>query len=397
MGELRSGVRRAGLLVAVLAAGLAAAQSDADRQAREDLERQLKALVSTPPGRLKLEYAGLFEPPHKLIEATFTVDGKELAAPPLATLNQEGNHALWSGELKPGKHTVAAKLVFENTASPVVSNEGGHKYNVNPSASFPLTDGIEVLMVITPAIDNATKDDKKRFSAKIVDTPRMLSAVDDGKIPEPLAKPKPAEGADAGTAVAALSPAEEKKRKAEEAAAAKKAAAEEKARLAQEALEAKKAAAAEKARLAQEALAAKKAAADEKARLAREAVAAKQSAAHDAAAAKKQAEAEAAEAKRQAVAEANLTDAQKQERAAAAQQAEEAQRLAAADAGAVAAAPAEVDAGAPVAVAPLPKAELAPIRPPPPAPDEGLPWPLILGGGVAVLGVIIFLVSRKKS
>jgi LPXTG-motif cell wall-anchored protein len=50
-----------------------------------------------------------------------------------------------------------------------------------------------------------------------------------------------------------------------------------------------------------------------------------------------------------------------------------------------------------VALAPAPKPELAPVRPPPTASEEGLPWPLILGGGVAVLGVIIFLVSRKKS
>jgi len=374
-------------LVALVAvsAGLAHAEDPEQRKAREELERQLQDMVGTNPARIRVDLVALDEPNFKLEEAAFELDGKGLLTPLPGALEPEGTHQVYFADVKPGRHTLGVKLVYASTVSPVVSDEGGYKWNLGGTLAWDFQAGIEVHVTLSAVRDARAKTIKDRIKLKSAAAPVMFARLDDGKMPEP--PPKPKLEVDAGVLVAEKTPqelaAEEKKRKAEEAAEAKKAADEEKKRKAEEAAEARKAAAEEKQQKAAEAAEARKAAAEEKKRKAQEATEAKKAAAEEK---KRQAEEAAAEKKRLA------------EEAAHPKAAEPA------DAGAaVAVAAAEpVDAGPAEPVKPV-----AEVKPQPPdagpaavasAPAEGgPPWIFIGAGALAVIAILLFVLARRRS
>ncbi|MEW5741445.1 MAG: hypothetical protein AB1938_21165, partial [Myxococcota bacterium] len=222
------------LITAVLLLSVAAhAEDEAQRKAREELEKQLSQMVGKQPTKVRVDFESLDEPMYKLDDASFELDGRTLSRPALDELSKEGVHLVWNGDVSPGKHLVAARLVYRNEASPVVSEEGGHVWKVSGTVAFDVHAGIEVRVKVTPQRDNAQKDVAKRFSVRLPATPVMLAQMDDGKMPEPPPK-KVVEVVDAGAPVVVASAAElaaeEKKRKAEEAAEKKRLAAEEKKR-----------------------------------------------------------------------------------------------------------------------------------------------------------------------
>ena len=358
------------LIAAVLCLGLVAhAEDEAQRRAREELERQLQQMVGKQPTKVRIDFESLDEPMYKLEDASFELDGRTLSRPALDQLAGEGVHLVWNGDVTPGKHVVAVRVVYTNQASQVVSEEGGYSWKVSGTVSFDVQAGIEVQVKATPQRDPSQKDIAKRFKIRLPAQPVMLAQMDDGKMPEPPPK-KVVEVVDAGTPVAALSAAElaaaEKKAKAEAAEEAKRLAAEAKKQKAEEARQAKLAAAEEKKRKAEEARAAKLAAAEEKKRLA----------------------AEAAEAKRLAkegrtkpveVAEA-VVDAGAPE---------------ALDAGEAVAA--VIDAGPPVVAEPVDAGALTPVAAEPAEEEGGPPWGLIAGVGGALLLVVLIVVARRRS
>lgn len=362
-------------LIAV-AAGLARAEEPAQRQAREELERQLQDMVGSNPARLRVDFAALDDPNYRLEEAAFELDGKGLLTPLAGALEPEGTHQVYFADVKPGRHTLGVKLVYANSASPVVSDEGGYKWNLGGTLAWNFQAGIEVHVTLSAARDAAAKAIKDRLKLTSAAAPVMFARLDDGKMPE---VPKKLEF-DAGVLVAEAKKTpqelaeEEKQRKAEEAAEAKRAAAEERKRKAEEAAEARRAAAEEKKRAAADAADARKAAAEEKKRKAQEAAEAKKAAAEE----KRRAEAE--------VAAAKLRPAEK-----AAPDAGAAVAVAAAepaDAGTPAEPVAEVtreapDAG-PAAVAAAPAA-------------GGLPWILIAAGALVVIAILLFAIARRRS
>lgn len=365
------------VLLALLPAALAFAETDQERQAREDFDKQLKAMVGTPPMKIRIEFVGLDQPNYELTEASFKLDGRNLPITNLKKLNSEGDHLIFHGDVQPGEHRLESKFEFLNKTSQVVSSEGGFKWKPGSEVSFRTESGIQVQIKVTPEL-NMSGDIKNRIMVKSPATVKMLAKLDDGSMPPMPDRPNLAIAevdagvADAGVVVVkgetaaqkAAALAEAKKKAREEAAAAKKAAAEEKKRLADEAKAARLAAAADKKRAAEDAKAAKLAAAEEKKRAAAEALAAKNNkvAANDTT---------------------KTTDP-------------------------VVPAPAEVDAGAPevavaevdagpvvVAVAPVP----TPVKPVEAAPVEeegGLPLPVWIAIGVAVLGLLLFLAARRK-
>ena len=372
-------MRLSGLtLLLALVPAVAFAETDQERQAREDLEKQLKTMVGTPPTKIKIVLVGLDQPNYELVEASFRLDGRNLpVSADLRKLSSEGEHLIFHGDVQPGEHKLESKFEFRNTTSQVVSAEGGYKWKPGSEVSFRTESGIEVQVKVTPELNMST-DIKNRIMVKSPATVKMLAKLDDGSMPPPADRPNLAIGdADAGAADAgvlvlkgqtaaekAAALAEAKKKAREEALAAKQAAAEERKRKADEAKAAKLAAAEEKKRQAADAKAAKLAAADEKKRAAADALAAKNNkvAANDTAKPGEPATAE---------------------------------KPAEVDAGAPeVAAVVEVDAGPPVvAVAP------APVKPVPAAPVEeesGLPMPLLIAIGVAVVGLLLFLVARRK-
>lgn len=362
-----------------LSAFAAVAEDEAQRRAREEIERQLNQLVGSQPSRVRVEFRSVDDPNFAVEDFEVSVDGKPLKTPTTAAIAgwvQDGPMPVGSVDVSPGAHKVTAKLTVHNTASALATEEGDHRWKLGGDVAFDVRAGLEVGVVITATRDAKQPDLGKRIKLTFPSQPVMIAKLEDATMPE-APKPKPvvidagpskeelaaAQKASADAAAAAkLAAAEEKKRKAEEAAAAKVSAAEEKKRRAEEALAAKKAAAEEKKRKAEEALAAKKAAAEEKKRQAEEAAAAK-------------------------VAAVEPTPAQSPEAHPGEPDAGAADTVASAviDAGIAptVAVPIAVDAGAAVASSNE-------------EPAEGLPWPWIAGGGAALLAVVVFLARRSS-
>lgn len=179
------------LLCAAMAASVAArAEDESERRAREEVERQLRQLIGAPPTRVKIEFAALDEPNYELEEASFELDGKSLAVPSTRQLAPEGTHLVWSGEVTPGRHTVRAQVVYANSASIVVSEEGGHKWKVGGDVSFLVNAGIEVQVRVAPVRDPGQREIAKRLRLTLPTQPVMLARLDDGKMPEPLPPPQ---------------------------------------------------------------------------------------------------------------------------------------------------------------------------------------------------------------
>ena len=380
---LGSMTARSLLLTALLLPALAWAEDPKAKAAREELEKQLTQMMGKVPTRVRIDFVGLEDPNYVLEEASFELDGRSLNTPPLRELADEGQHLVWEGDATAGKHVVRVRLVFANGASVLLSDEGGYKWKVGGEVSFELHAGIEVRVAVTPKRDSTQKDVAKRFRLALPAQPVMLAKLDDGKMPDAPPRPNLApEVVDAGVVVAALSPAEEKKKAAEAAAEAKRLAAEERKAKAAAAAEAKKLAAEEKKAKAAAALEAKKAAAEGKKRQAAEAAEAKRLEAAE----KKRLALEAAEAKKNP---------------------KPVEVVEAVDAGApVAVAEAPVDAGAPevdagvaVAVAPAPAVDAGvagPVATAPVADEDGTPWiPIAAGAGVVLLALIV--IARRRS
>lgn len=182
--------RLAALAVLLLVPALARAEDDKARRAREELERELKAMVGKQPTRVRVDFVAVEDPNYKLEEASFELDGKALQTPPLSELSDD-THLLWNGDVAPGRHTLKAKVVYANGASVIVSDEGGHKWKVSGDVSFDVAAGIEVQVRVVPTRDPSQKEIAKRFKLALPAKPVMIAALDDGKMPEALVKTTP--------------------------------------------------------------------------------------------------------------------------------------------------------------------------------------------------------------
>ena len=174
------------LVGAVLTAAVSRAEDERARRVREELEGQLHQMVGSPQTRVRVDFAALEEPNFTLEAASFALDGKPLFVPPVSQLSKDGTHLVWSGDVKPGKHTVRALVVYANATSVVVSEEGGHRWKVSGDVGFEVNAGIEVQVQIVPSRDGSQRDISKRLRLSLPAKPVMLARLDDGKMPEPL-------------------------------------------------------------------------------------------------------------------------------------------------------------------------------------------------------------------
>ena len=382
-------LRDAMVLVVLAVSSAAFAEDDAQRRAREELEKQLTQMVGTAPSRVRIEFQPIDDPNFRVEEFELSVDGKVIKSPTPAAISawiQEGPMAIGVVDVTPGRHKVNARVTYHNTASAMVSEEGDSRWKVAGDVGFDVNAGIEVKVIITAVRDAKQADMSKRIKLTFPSQPSMISKLDDGTMPEPSKlKPTPIDAGPTKEQLAAATKAAE----VEAAAEAKRLAAEEKKRKAEEA-------AAEKQRKAEEAKLAKAAAAEEKKRKVEEA---------------KLAKVQAAEEKKRKAEEAKLAIVQAAEEKK--RLAEEA-RLAAlkpavpvepavVDAGAaVAEVPAEVDAGV-VAVAvaevkpadPVDAGVVAVAKAPAAPEEEGTPWLLIGGGMLVALVALVFVLRRS--
>lgn len=202
-------------MLLLLLAATAAAEDDKAKAAREELERQLNQLVGKQPAKVRLDFVAFDEPNYQLEEALFELDGRALETPSLSQLSGEGTHLLWNGEVAAGKHQIKVRLVISNTASVVVSDEGGHRWKIGGATSFEVQAGIEVRVRVTPKRDGSHTDVAKRFKLTLPAEPVMIAQLDDGTMPAKL----PAPTLDAGEDLALATPPAGERSKVEEPAA----------------------------------------------------------------------------------------------------------------------------------------------------------------------------------
>jgi hypothetical protein len=179
------------LLLVFLPSAVVFAESERERRAREDLEQQLKAIVGTPPTKIRIEFVGFDNPPYELIDARFKLDGRTLPVPDLKKLSTRGEHLVFHGDVEPGEHRLESKLEFQNN-SPTLLTGGGYKWKPGSDISFRTESGIEVRIKVTPQV-NAGGDLKERVTVKSPASIAMLAKLDDGKMPEPARAAPPAE------------------------------------------------------------------------------------------------------------------------------------------------------------------------------------------------------------
>lgn len=392
---------------AVVVAFAAQAEDEAQRRAREELEKQLNQMVEKVPARVRVEFQPIDDPNFQVEELELSVDGKPLKAPAASAISgwiQDGAMPVGVVEVSPGRHKVSARVTVHNTASPMVTDEGDHRWKVAGDVGFEVAAGIEVKVIVAPVRDPGQRDVGKRLKLTFPSQPVMIARLEDGTMPEPI-KPKPvavAAPVDAGPtkeqlaaeALAAKKAAEaqEAVRKAEDAKLAKQQAADEKQRKAEEAKLAKQQAADEKKRRAEEARLAKQQAAEEKKRKAEEA---------------KLAKLQAAEEKKRQAEEARLAKLKPPVAAAVPEvPVDQQQAQAASDAGAevVAAAPDPIDAGPPEVVLAVPE----PVVPEPvdagvavaaaasAEESSGPPW-AVIGAGVGALALVVIALLVRRA
>jgi hypothetical protein len=359
------------------------AEDEAQRRAREELEKQLTQMVGTAPSRIRVEFQPLDDPNFQVEELELSVDGKALKAPTSAAISswtQEGPMPVGVLDVTPGRHKVSAKVTYHNTASAMVSDEGDHRWKVVGDVGFEVNIGIEVKVMVTATRDAKQPDVAKRIKLNFPSQPSMISKLDDGTMPEP-SKLKPAplvQNVVSAKQLSANAAAEDRKRRDEQAKLTKTAAVEERKRKLDEAKLAKAAAAEERKRKREEARLAKVEAAEEKKR-------------------------KAAQAKLALVQATDGTKRQNEEESLAPLKSDVPVEPGAVDAGAVMTQiPEVVDGGSAIAaleerpperldagVAVVAKVE-------PPAEEEGGPWMLVGGGSLLmVLGALVYLVRRS--
>ncbi len=195
-------------VVGLLLAISAGAETPTERKAREDLERELGQMVEKPPTRVKVIFLGLEDPNYRIEDPAIELDGTSLKLPSAATLADEGEHLIFAGDVEPGHHVVHVSVLIANSASVVISDEGGFKWKLTGEVGFDVNSGIEVQVRITPTRVEGQKDVTRRFKLHLPAKPVMLARLDDGKMPAPLAKkppppPPPLEPVDAGPPVVA--------------------------------------------------------------------------------------------------------------------------------------------------------------------------------------------------
>src|SRR5205814_9331552 len=148
----------------LLGAGVALGGDDAKtKAARDELEHQLSQLVNIPPPKVEIRFAPLDEPNFKLEAVSFELDGAPLPAPGAEQLNSPGDHVVFSGQLKPGAHTLVTHIVVSDASSVMFSYLSGYKWKVASKVEIPSQRGLDVKVTAEPTKVADAKDPKQRY------------------------------------------------------------------------------------------------------------------------------------------------------------------------------------------------------------------------------------------
>ncbi len=179
----------------LLAASARAAEpSSVEQRARDDLDRQLQALVKTPPPEVVISFEGLpgagTNRGYKLVEADFSLNGQPLAVPGAEKLNAPGQHKLAVVKVEEGSFTLVSHVTYANEAWNLFSEESGFLWKLTASVTFQVQKGLRVRVKVLPSINPTAPDPRLKLKLSHDVSVEMTAQLADVAIPD---------AADAGT------------------------------------------------------------------------------------------------------------------------------------------------------------------------------------------------------
>lgn len=182
------------ILALIGATARAAEPSTVEQRAREDLDRQLQALVKTPPPEVVITYEGLpgegTARPYKLLEVDFILNGQPLAVPGLDVISGPGVHRLAALKVEEGSYTLVSRVTYTNSDSwSLFSEESGFLWKMTASVTFQAQKGLRMRVKVVPSINPNAPDPRLKLK---------LSHDVSAEMTAPLADATLGEGQDAG-------------------------------------------------------------------------------------------------------------------------------------------------------------------------------------------------------
>ncbi|WP_338866754.1 OmpA family protein [Myxococcus stipitatus] len=179
------------VLLALLsgATALAAEPSTVEQRAREDLDRQLQALVKTPPPEVVITYEGLpgagTSRAYKLLEVDFLLNGQPLAVPGLDVLSGPGVHRLAALKVDEGSYTLVSRVTYTNDAWNLFSEESGFLWKVTASVTFQAQKGLRMRVRVLPSINPTAPDPRLKLKLSHDVSAEMTAQLADATLLEP--------------------------------------------------------------------------------------------------------------------------------------------------------------------------------------------------------------------
>ncbi len=173
-------------LLATAARG--AEPSSVEQRAREDLDRQLQALVKTPPPEVVLSFEGLpgagTTRGYKLVEADFELNGQPLAVPGPDKLNAPGQHRLAVLKVEEGSFTLLSRVTYASDSWSLFSEESGFLWKLTASVTFQVQKGLRVRVKVMPGINPTAPDPRLKLKLSHDVTAEMTAPPADVAVPD---------------------------------------------------------------------------------------------------------------------------------------------------------------------------------------------------------------------
>ncbi|XXF75387.1 OmpA family protein [Myxococcaceae bacterium GXIMD 01537] len=182
----------AGLVL--LGATVRAADPAPEDKVREELDRQMREMVKSPPPEVVLSFEGLAQAEgFKLVEADFTLDDQPLAVPGADTLNGAGLHRLAMTQVAEGSHTLVSRVTYVNDSWSLFSETSGRLWKMTATVSFQAQRGLRVLVKVVPGIVPNAPDPRLKVKLSHAVSVEMTAPLEDTTPPEPVAEATPAQ------------------------------------------------------------------------------------------------------------------------------------------------------------------------------------------------------------
>lgn len=178
-------------------AARAAEPSSVEQRAREDLERQMQALVTTPPPEVVISFEGLpgagTARGYKLVEADFELNGQPLAVPAPEQLGAPGQHRLAVLKVEEGSFTLLSRVTYASDAWSLFSEENGFLWKLTASVTFQVQKGLRVRVKVLPGINPTAPDPRLKLKLSHDVKVEMTAPLADVAVAEapPVVKPEP--------------------------------------------------------------------------------------------------------------------------------------------------------------------------------------------------------------